>query len=354
MAESFNADMMIVARQARGFSQTQLAKELHISQSKVSKIEVGHIVPDDLLVARMAEVLRFKASFFKHEGRLRAAPANFHRKRQKLPSSDWESILARAEIYRFCIEQMLRSVELVPSRPPPPLIDPDQYDGKVHLIANAVRQSWMLPRGPVDDVAKVIEDAGIIIVPFDFGTELIDAFCQPQAAPVPPLIFLNSRFRTAKDRIRFSLCHELGHLVMHQIPKPEMEDEANLFAASFLMPEDDIRHNFYDMSLEKLMLLKMHWKTSMQAILRRGRDLHRVSERGYRYYQINISKRGWRAKEPCEIDGTIEVPSVLNSLVSSHMAELGYSSDELGSLFGLSPGEFFDLEPQRPKLRIVR
>ena len=116
MAEFFNADMMIVARQARGFSQTHLAKQLRVSQSKVSKIEAGHIVPDEKFAMRLGEVLGYRPTFFMREGRLRAAPGNFHRKRQKLSMSDWEQILARAEIYRMCVEDMLRSITSSPPK----------------------------------------------------------------------------------------------------------------------------------------------------------------------------------------------------------------------------------------------
>jgi Zn-dependent peptidase ImmA (M78 family)/transcriptional regulator with XRE-family HTH domain len=353
MAGSFNADMMIVARQARGFSQTELAKLLSISQSKVSKIEAGHIVPDIEFAEALAPVLGFRPSFFLRDGRLRAAPENFHRKRQKLGSGDWEKILARAEIYRLCIDQMLRSVDLVPPRPPAPSIDPDEFDGRVELIARAVRQAWLLPRGAVQDVTQLVEDAGILIVPFDFGTELIDAFCQPASDRLPPLIFQNSRF-TAKDRVRFSLLHELAHLVMHRIPKPQMEDEANQFAAAFLMPAEDIRPFLYGMSLEKLMTLKLHWKVSMQAIVRRARDLNRITDRGYRYYQIEMSKRGWRTAEPVEIDAKIETPKLLSKLVGSHTRDLGYTPDELIELFGVpadTTPEFYSTE--RPRLRLV-
>jgi Zn-dependent peptidase ImmA (M78 family) len=292
-------------------------------------------------------------SFFLRDGRLRSAPENYHRKRQKLGVMDWEQILARSEIYRLCTEKMLRSVELIPSRSPPPAIDVDRYDGRMDRVADAVRQAWLLPRGPVTDVTALIEDAGILIIPFDFGTELIDAFCQHAVDGLPPLIFLNTRIKN-KDRIRFSLLHELCHIICHRVPHPQMENEANQFAAAFLMPEADIRHALYGMSMEKLMVLKLHWKASMQAILFRARDLHRLTDRGYRYYQITLSKRGWRSNEPVVIEGAIENPRLLKKLVASHLGELGYSPQDLSELFGIVPQEMAEIAtPDRPKLRLV-
>lgn len=57
-----------------------------------------------------------------------------------------------------------------------------------------------------------------------------------------PCIFLN-RSQPA-DRLRFSLAHELGHLIMHRVPTLQMEEEANAFAAAFLAPAKDIRPYF--------------------------------------------------------------------------------------------------------------
>jgi len=349
----FNADMMNVARRARGVSQAQLASALKLSQAQISKIETGRLVPEDDLVANLATFLKFKPSFFYRSASLRPAPANFHRKRKKLTATEWERILAQAEICRLTLETLLKSVDMETSKRPAPEIDPDQYAGNIAPIASAVRQSWLLPRGPIADVAKVMEDAGILIVPLDFGTELIDAFCQPAIEMLPPLVFLNSRVH-AKDRIRFSLAHELGHLVMHRIPSPSMEDEANAFAAAFLMPEEDIAHQLYGLSLEKIMTMKMHWKTSMQAIIRRARDLKRISDRGYKYYQIQMSKRGWRSSEPMELQGTMENPKLFKRLFSTHTDQLGYSVEELSDMFGLRAEDMAEIYPiQRPRLKLV-
>jgi Zn-dependent peptidase ImmA (M78 family)/transcriptional regulator with XRE-family HTH domain len=349
---AFNAAMLTVARQMRGFSQTELARALRSSQSKISKIEAGIVVPDDALMQAMGRTLQFRPHFFTREGQIKPPQASYHRKRKKLSATEWDRINAKAEVYRFAIEALLRSVDLVPIKIGPPAIDPDQYDGNIDRIAAAVRQAWMLPRGPVSDVVRTIENSGIVIVPFDFGSDLIDAFCQHAVDRIPPLIFLNSRVKS-KDRLRYSLLHEVGHLCMHTIPNPEQENQANQFAAAFLMPAEDIQHELYGMSMDRLMVLKAHWKASMQAILIRARDLKRMSDRSYRYYQIELSKRGWRSAEPIEID-TVEEPKLFRNLLRSHTGELGYSSEELADMFGIYLDDMPEIAPQeRPKLRLV-
>lgn len=354
MQAKFNADMMALARRARGFSQTQLASMLQITQGALSKIETGRLVPDDVLIERLATTLDFKPAFFKKPASLRPPPQSFHRKRKKLTTTEWERINAEAEIYRLCTETLLQSVDLVPSKRRPPEIDADQFDGRIPLIADAVRQAWALPRGPIADVTKLLEDAGVVIVPFDFGTELIDAFCQHAIDTTPPMIFLNTRVK-AKDRVRYSLSHELAHLVMHRMPIPTQEAEANLFAACFLMPEADIVHSFYGMSLEKLMTLKMYWKTSMQALIMRARDLGRVTDRTFKYYIIEMSKRGWRSGgEPVEIPGNIEIPHLFRRLFAAHTDQLGLGLNDLEEMFGLTTNGIAKVFPtEKPRLRLV-
>jgi hypothetical protein len=51
---------------------------------------------------------------------------------------------------------------------------------------------------------------------------------------MPHVIVLNRQ--QSADRMRFTLCHELGHVIMHTFPTPEMEVEADKFASCFLLP----------------------------------------------------------------------------------------------------------------------
>ncbi len=122
-------------------------------------------------------------------------PAIFHRKRQKLANRDWERIFARAEIRRICIALMLETVRLTPKQPAPPLMEPAEAGEDARRVAAAIRQLWMLPRGPVADVTRALEAAGVIVVSFDFGTNLLDGFSERTHDNLPPLVFVNTHWR---------------------------------------------------------------------------------------------------------------------------------------------------------------
>ena len=355
MRRPFNPDMLALARDARGFTQTELTRALGdaMSQAKLSKIENGLVQPADDDVSALAQALNVRREFFFHPHLRRSEPSTYHRKRSKLGKRDWAHTYARAEIYRISAALFLRSVELAPRVSPPPSIDPDQYDRDVERIARDVRQFWSLPRGPVEDVTSLLENAGILVVAFDFGTDLCDGFSQHAVDRMPAAVFINTR--QPKDRMRFSLAHELGHIVMHHLPNPDMESEANRFASEFLMPEADIRKDLFGLSLEKFQALKLHWRVSMQSLIMRAHTLGRLTDSAYRYYMVNMGKRGWRAREPVELTNVREQPKLLAQMVRSHMGPLNYELEDLSALIGLPPQEIEELYGLvgRPRLRLV-
>jgi Zn-dependent peptidase ImmA (M78 family)/transcriptional regulator with XRE-family HTH domain len=355
MRKPFNPDMLALARDARGLTQTELVAALkdEMSQAKLSKIENGLVAPSEEDVAALARALRVRQGFFFHPHMRRAEPATYHRKRKKLAKKDWAKIYARAEIYRINTGLFLKSIELAPSAAAPPSIDPDQYDGRVEEIALAIRQLWSLPRGPVEDVTALLERAGVVVVSYDFGNDLCDGFTQHPSEGMPPVVFVNTR--QPKDKLRFTLAHELGHLVMHRLPNPNMEEEANRFAAEFLMPSADILKDFYNLSMDKFMALKLYWRTSMQSLIMKAHRLGRMSDSAFKYYMINMSKRGWRTREPVELTNVREAPRLVMQLVNGHIDHLDYTIEDMSRLIGLEPSEVEDLYglALRPRLRIV-
>ena len=79
-----------------------------------------------------------------------------------------------------------------------------------------------------------------------------------------------------------------------------------------------------------------------------------------RYLWQQISARGWRLREPAELDFPAEAPKVLPSIVKSHLSDLGYSVKELMVLARVYESEFIDMygdfgpeAPPRPRFRIV-
>lgn len=356
MDKLFNGGLLTLARQVRRKGQAELVTLLDgsITQGTLSKLEHGRIQPQPELVEKIASALRVRPSFFYRSAYVREPMVSYHRKRAKLAVKDQDAVHGLAEIFRLNLKSLLASVELDPTLPPLPVVDPDECGRDIEEIARMLRQRWQLPKGPVDDLTRLAERAGIIVIAFDFGSELIDGFCQHACDGLPPIVYINSN--QPKDRYRFSLAHEIGHLTCHQTPHAEQEIEANRFAAEFLMPSRDIKNDFERHSLTRFMDLKLYWGTSMQALIYKAWQIGSLSDRMYKYYIIEMSKRGFRKREPVEATHLIEVPATLRSIIRSHLNELDYSVEELSELFGLVTEDVENLYPvpsPKPRLRLV-
>lgn len=355
--KDFNSDMLLVARLARGLSQDEAVERIRaLTQPTYSRIEAGLRRPTMDEADAIARGLGYRRSFFAHPFRRRAMPALFHRKRQKLTNRDWERIFARSEIRRICIALMLEAVRLTPKQPAPPLMDLAEAGESPSRVAAAIRQLWMLPRGPVPDVTRALEAAGVVVVPFDFGTDLIDGFSERTHDNLPPLVFVNTR--QPRDRLRFTLAHELGHIVMHRLPHPEMEGEANEFAAEFLMPKEDVTPDLFATSLDHLLMLKGKWRASVASLVLCAKRVGRLSDAEYTDRNKELRRRGWIPNEPLPLPDDIERPRVVEQLVNAHTQKLGFSGEELSKRFGLLPSDPESVAPEaiaapKPKLRLV-
>ncbi|CAN0480400.1 unnamed protein product, partial [Discosporangium mesarthrocarpum] len=320
----FNHQLLQLAREYRQMSQTDLAVSVRMTQAALSKIESGitEFISSDLL-RDLSATLSFPQEFFLEDEQVTnmGSSALYNRGRKKLKASDMKWISAKINLLRRDVRRLLSGVQVNNERSIPTL--PIEDEGSASSAARKVRAYWNLPAGPVNNVTELVESAGALIVPFDFGTRHLDGTCI-WLADCPPLIFVNEGLPA--DRYRWTICHELAHLVLHTIPRETQEDEADEFAAEFLMPGSDIKPFFRrKVSVQYFASLKPVWGVAMASLARRCLDLRLMSERQYRYYIINIRKLG--LPEPNQFPK--ESPSAWKELVEFKANRLGYSKEEL-------------------------
>lgn len=93
-------------------------------------------------------------------------------------------------------------------------------------------------------------------------------------------------------------------------------------AAEFLLPESAMRdHLEPPITLASLARLKPRWGVSMQALIRRAYDLNVITERQYRYLFEQMTHRGWRNREPTNLDIGVEVPHMFRQMVGTLYGE---------------------------------
>lgn len=367
--KDFNHYMLILAREARGLTQAELAARLRLSQGTLSKYETGFNEPPEELVEDLAQATGFPTAFFYERGRPYGLPPFHYRRRKKLPVKALSRIVAEMNIRRMHLSKLLVSFEWRTNAFIPE-IDLDEYRGRgkrpltTEDAARLVRETWMLPSGPIPNMVDLLESNGGVVIPCDFGTDLLDALSQ-RIDGMPVMFFVN--VNAPADRVRHTLAHELGHMVLHTITlksDEEMEDEADAFAGAFLLPAEEIRPQLRRFDLRQLANLKGYWKVSMAALAVRASRLNLVTPYQSKMFWIEMSKLGYRKREPNE--PLKEHPSLLRQMIAFHMNKLGYSLSEMASLLHLQVAEFQDMyraevlgEPSgmiggRPQLRIVK
>jgi len=163
---------------------------------------------------------------------------------------------------------------------------------------------------------SVVEKAGVLVLAILLISRTeTRSLCGPESIR---RVDQSSSFRLGRpgDRVRYSIAHELGHLVLHPTIKGQISDaekEADQFAAEFLMPEIAMRRELAPpITLPSVSRLKARWRVAIQALVRRAFELAIITKRQYTYLFEQIGARGWRTSEPVEVP--IEKPRAFKKM----------------------------------------
>lgn len=350
MLNDINPRMLILARESRGLSQSELSKRLNISQGKLSKAEKGEQSINDTTLLELAKKLRYPEQFFYQQTPSSPVSHYYYRKRITISKKVMAKMESTIKIFRNNIDSLMDSIELPDFNIP--TFDPT--DDIPEEIARKTRYLLKIPDGPIGNLTNILERNGLLIVKTDLFNEKTDGLSTISDKGAH-IVYLNERM--PNDRQRYSLAHELGHMIMHfDIPSDseKVEEEADRFASEFLMPKSEIRNSLRNLNFNKLADLKRYWKVSMRSLVRRSRDLGMLNQQEYRNFQINFSRRGMAKSEPIPLPE--EKPYLLNQIIKLHLSELEYSEEELARIVNLNLTEFQDrfIEMETPKLKILR
>ena len=332
MQDYINHGLLRVARQRQGFSQGEASDLLGVPQVSLSRYENAVQTPNDDFLAKASHVYDLPLSFFQQADPVFGAPVSVHpmwRKKHDVTTRELDKIVAEINIRVMHIRRLLEGVELTPQTTIPKL-DPEDYMGDIERIASTVRAHWLVPSGPIQNLCALVEKAGAIVIHSAMGETSVSGVTM-SVPGMPSIIILNSD--QPADRARFTLAHELGHIVMHRFPNPEMEQEANAFAAALLMPINEIKVALAGrLDIRRLAALKPEWKVSMAALLHRAQSLKLVTtnQATYLWKQFNVMRI--KMREPAELDFPHETPGVLTKMIKLHLEHFGYGLNDLAKM----------------------
>ncbi len=325
-----NTEMLILAREARGLSQLQLAEAIGMSATNLSKIERADISIAADTLEKIADITGFPLQFFTQKGSI--VPENLnYRKREVVAQKLITPVHAQANIIRLQVQQLAGLLQ----QPTPTLPTiPVNANNTPAQIATQLRKMWQVNESIINNLTQLIESQGIVTTSFNFGTERIDSRSMITDEKLP-IIFTNSTLKG--DRQRFSLAYQLGQLIMHSfVPvaiDQDISHEANLFAAELLMPEAAIRKDFEQgITIPLLAQLKTKWKVSMIALLYRADDLGYLTPNQKRYLVQQFNTLKIRRREPIELDIANEPPQLFRQWIAACKSKFKLSTVEMAAL----------------------
>lgn len=324
-------DAIKTARRSLGLTGGQLAAAIGVTQAAVSRYENGERELDAPALQAVAEALKVTPEFLKAGRGLEGPIAIDAHMRRRATSrvSDWRRAEAQVNLLWLQANTVAEATDMTPKLMLP-VVDP--FDTSPEEAARLTRGQWHMPLGPVRGLTRWVEAAGVFIVVRDLGTPRIDGMSQRRAAV--SVILLNST--APVDRRRLTLAHELGHLVLHgEYAEPDMEAQANQFAAELLMPEAAIKPYLHDLTLARLEALKLEWGVSMQALIQRAVALKSMDRPRQTALYKQLSSRGQRVREPGSDRLPAEPPQMIAGLAADLRSQ-GVPDARIKGLIGIT------------------
>ncbi len=332
----FHGARLRIGRLFHGFTQRELANKIAVSNGLIAEFENqdSSREPKADVLDALCTVLEVEPAFFSSAtDEFLEAESNF-RKRIRATERLKRQVLARASLFGIVVRH-LQNYGTFPSFNYPAMTPCDNPD--IERIASECRAHWGLDLdAPIGDMARVIENAGAVILSVDLQTaEHVDAFSRFGDTSV---VVLNTQ-KESPSRTLFDMAHEVGHGILHQAQRgltlDQREDEADYFAGAFLMPRDAFATDFtasHSGDWEGLLDMKRYWRTSIAAIVRRAYQLKLIDAVEYRNRFRRMSVWGWRTGEPDE--PIPEQPSVFQKALERARTDYGKTATDIATELG--------------------
>lgn len=310
-------DQLRLARLAQGLSLEAVGEQVGASRQYIQQLETGAKAPSAEMIEALSDVLSVTRSFLARSGATVAAEQCHFRKQLTTPASVTNQVLARGTMIERLVSAIEDHLEL-PAVNFPQI--PIQSMDDIETAAAAARLHWGLgSAGPITSMMRVVENAGAVVTNFGDLSERVDALSMDRPRP----IIVRSSTKQSLCRQRFDLAHECGHLVMHRAVLTgdrATEDQAHRFAGAFLVPAAAMLREFprgVRLNWRAIFEMKLRWKVSARALIRRAFDLKILTPAQYRSANIKLVRDGYTKLEPYDDQLAMEEPELLNTALDA-------------------------------------
>lgn len=346
-----------LARGAAGLSLRALESRIggRVTAQAIGKYERNESMPSSGVLIALADALGVSDEYLTNDQDLVLETVEF--RKNAIPAKR-EEVRVQARVVdlveRYHTVEKLLALPSVdwnkPREAPYPVVDDL---AEVEQSAFSLRTHWDLGRNPIPSMVELLEECGLKVLAFGLSaTGGLTAYARRRGNRVASVIVVNSK--DSGERQRFTLAHELGHLLLAVDADVNPEPAAQRFAGAFLMPADALRMQIgrrrTSMGWSELFSLKRLFGVSVQALVCRCRDLGIINEALFRRLFQNMSRLGWRSppyREPQAIPR--EEPTRFQRLCSRALAENVVSEAKAAELIGIPVRALHERMEQPPR-----
>jgi len=274
------AERLERARKAAGLSMNALANEVGLSANAIKKYEHGTAMPSSSNLLKLAKALDVRTEYF------------FRPTKVIEQAERWQELL---ELYPDSVKPIPEFT--LPNELPEQIFSLEQAED----LAIQMRHAWELGLNPIHDMIDTLEAKGVMIITTDVETDKKFDGLAGKIGSTPVVVISTAQ---SGDRQRFTLAHELGHLVVHGRLAEGIDEEkaCNAFAGAFLLPTQSLIEHLGEkrrhIEPRELLMLKHEYGISMLAALFRAGQCGIITPATQKNLFMLFSKNGWRTEEP--------------------------------------------------------
>lgn len=340
------AERLTRARKASGLSMKALATEVGVSANAIKKYEHGINMPSSTNLLSLARALNVRTEYFFRSVKVELEGIEY-RKRASTPKKILNQIngdvMEQAERWKELLDLYPDSVKPVPKFSLPTNL-PKQVstDQEIEAIAETMRAAWSLGLNPIPDMIDTLESMGVMVICTSVESKKKFDGLAGNIGRTPVVVISASQ---PGDRQRFTLAHELGHLVLQDRLQEGLDEEkaCNMFAGAFLLPKQAVFQHLGELrhavEPRELYLLKHEFGISMLAILHRAFQCGVISAPIKLQFFKHFGRLGWRTLEP-EEQYPKESTYLFKLLVYRALGEDYIGESKAAELMGMSVSSF--------------
>jgi Zn-dependent peptidase ImmA (M78 family) len=333
------------ARLLSGLSLQEVADALKkkVTRQAIYRYEKGEVLPDSDTLEELSRIFNVRPDFFFRETKVEIGAIEY--RKLKISGKEESRIQEQTKDYlsRYIEIEEVLGIQTEFVNPLNSFPKVSEYS-HVNEAANLLREKWKLGTNAISNIPELLEDKGIKVIKLNADGNF-DGL-QTMANTTIPVIAYNERQMNKKDRIRFTLLHELAHLLLsfdERVTHKEMETLCHQFAGAMLLPESILKEELgsfrHRLSINELGNIKKQYGISMQAIVLRANVCGVVNDNFTRQFFVMMKQNGWRIDEPVDYEGH-EESGRFDQLVYRALSEELISISKAAALKNMRLAEF--------------